>query len=209
VSAAALSDVRAIAPNLKVLELSTGISPGAVEAPLPPGLTRLAVARMEDSGTPRLARTAPGLRALTVWDAPAWPRGSVVAMAKGHGALEEVSFERFDTTLYDYEEGDVERLFRVHDLACLGRLPRLRRLALLDTTLLLGAGERALAKVEGWARGWAGAPLEELRLVASHDGDPHRVSRARWIGRGRRCDRICRVRAAAAQGPALLGGCGA
>jgi hypothetical protein len=178
-SAEALSDLCAVAPNLKALELSIGVDPGAAKASLPPGLTRLAIGHAgEDSRPPRLARAAPGLRALTLWEAPMWSEGSVEAMVKGHGALEEVSFEGYNVSSCGY--ADLELYFRKQDLACLGRLPRLRRLSLVDGYLLAGAREEAPARLAGWARGWAGAPLEELRLLTSHDGDPHGVSRERF-----------------------------
>jgi hypothetical protein len=184
VSAKALSDVCAVAPNLKALELSTGVAPGAINAPLPPSLTRLAIGgdfvpTAQRGRAPRLARAAPGLRALTVWEAPMWAAGSVEAMIKGHGALEEVAFEGYHASQCGYD--DLEHMFSVQNLACLGRLPRLRRIALLDGFLLAGAEGQAPARLAGWARGWAGAPLEELRLVTSHDGDPHGVSRAQAV----------------------------
>jgi hypothetical protein len=178
VSAAALSDLCAVAPNLKALELSTGLTPSAAKGPLPPGLTRLAIGLEPDEhgGAPRLARTAPGLRALTVWMAPLWPRGSVVAMVKGHGALEEVVFEGYTVSPDGYDDFTCNN----QDLACVGRLPRLRRLSLLDDFLLAAVREEAPARLARWARGWARAPLRELRLNTSHDGDPHGVSRERF-----------------------------
>jgi hypothetical protein len=173
VSAAALSEICRVAPRLEALELSTGLAPDTA-ARLPPGLTRLAIGRAGRNGATLLSRAAPGLRVLTVWEAPLWAAGSVEALVRGHTALEEVAFEAYDV-IRPHGHVGLQRDYIEQDLACLGGLPRLRRLALLDPLLLAGAREEAPARLAAWARGWAAAPLEELRLFTSHDGDPHGV----------------------------------
>jgi hypothetical protein len=174
-SAAALRDLRKAAPNLEVLKLSWGIAEelSASDALLPPGITRLTIGR--NAPPYSLAQIAPRLRALTVLEAPYWAEDRVAAVLKDCMALEEVAFEPYTFSTCSWE--DLEGYLTEQDLSCLGRLPALRRLRIDDGWLLAGPcpGAEAPARLAAWAR----TPLEDLRLMTTHGGDPHAVGRVR------------------------------
>jgi hypothetical protein len=198
--ATALRDLRAAAPNLAALELSRGVEAGlfAREAALPQGITRLALGFSAPHCS--VARLAPRVRELTVWEATMMDAAAVRALFVSAKELEAVTLKGYTFGTYCWE--DLEESLEEPDLSCLGGLPALRRLRLLDGWLLSGPcpGREAPGRLAAWAAAWSRAPLEELELVAGHGGNPHTVRLRGGRGRWRhQCRPVAAVRSLGSQ----------